>query len=321
MNRRSFLVRTSAFALAGACLRSSSFAQASGKAVEAPATPASAQSPRLTEFVPLRRGVGYFTGRGGTLGWYSSPGALVAVDTQFPETASQFLAGMPDRGQRKLDIVFNTHHHGDHTGGNSVFKPACETLVAQRKVPFFQLRAAERAGSLAKQVFADSLFDETWRHEFGDEIVTAQYFAPAHTGADSVISFEKANVVHMGDLVFNRLYPFIDLPGGGSIRKWIGVLEKIARDYPADAIYLYGHANSKFGVNGTRGDLLVMRDYLSALLAHVEKGIAAGKTKAEISALENMPGFNDFHLPPGKGNRFPSNLETAYAELTTKPSA
>ncbi|MFA5262570.1 MAG: MBL fold metallo-hydrolase [Opitutaceae bacterium] len=318
MNRRSFLVRATAFAFAGSCLRSAVLAQAPVRASDAPS---GLPAPRLTEFFPLRRGVGYFTGRGGTIGWLSSSGALVAVDTQFPETASQFLAGLPGRGQRKLDVVFNTHHHGDHTGGNPIFKPACGMIVAQRKVPFFQLRAAERVGNLASQVFADTLFDDTWRHEFGDEIVTAQYFGPAHTGGDAVISFEKANVVHMGDLVFNRIYPVIDLPGGGSIRKWIGALETVARDYPADAIYLYGHANSKFGVSGSRGDLLVFRDYLSALLSHVEKGIAAGKTKAQIMTLENMPGFSDFHLPPGKGNRLPANLEAAYAELTAGPSA
>ena len=41
-----------------------------------------------TRFRPLRRGVGIFSGRGGTIGWLSSTDALVVVDTQFPDTAA-----------------------------------------------------------------------------------------------------------------------------------------------------------------------------------------------------------------------------------------
>ena len=72
-------------------------------------------------------------------------------------------------------------------------------------------------------------------------------------GGDAVVIFEKANVVHMGDLVFNRIYPFVDRPGGASIRGWIKSLEDSASAYPADAIYVFGHGNPKFGVTGTRG--------------------------------------------------------------------
>jgi len=253
------------------------------------------------------------------MGWLSSPGGLLAVDTQYPETAALFLSGLPGRDGRRLDAVLNTHHHGDHTGGNGVMRPECEMLVAQRKVPFYQLRWAEMSGGLGKQTFADTLFDAEWSQDFGDERVHARFLGEAHTGADSVVHFEKANVVHLGDLVFNRLYPVIDRIGGGSISGWIRVLEAVMKDYPADAIYVFGHGNQKFGVTGARQDLSVMRDYLSALLEHVGKELAAGKSRAEIAKLENLPGFPDFHLPPGRANRLPVNLETAYDELTKAP--
>jgi cyclase len=84
-----------------------------------------------------------------------------------------------------------------------------------------------------------------------------------------VVIFEKANVVHMGDLVFNRLYPVVDRPGGASIRGWIKALEDSAAAYPADAIYIFGHGKPEFGVTGDRDDLLVMRDFHSAVLDRV----------------------------------------------------
>jgi len=272
------------------------------------------------EFRLLRRNVGLFTARGGTIGWLAAPDALAIVDTQFADTASLCLAGLPGRSGRTIDVVLNTHHHGDHTSGNGVFKPVAKTIVAQANVPALQRAAAERAKpqTLEQQVYADTTFAEAWKQELGDEVVTARYFGAAHTNGDAIMLFEKANVVHMGDLVFNRIYPVIDRVSGGSIRHWIVVLEKVAKDYPADVIYIFGHGGEKFGVTGQRADLLVLRDYLSALLEHVQAQVAAGKSKAEISTLENFPGFQDFHekLP----NRLGSNLGTAYDELTQAKS-
>lgn len=266
----------------------------------------------------MRRNTGVFTGRGGTIGWLASPSALVVVDTQFPDTAGAFFTGLPGRDGRMLDVVLNTHHHVDHTSGNPVFRPVARTIVAQANVPRLQFAAAEKEGTLDKQVYADTTFAEAWRHDAGDEVVTAQYFGPAHTNGDAVVMFEKANVVHMGDLVFNRLYPYVDRPGGASVRGWVLRLEEVSRSFPADAIYVFGHGKPQFGVAGTRDDLLIMRDLLNALLEHVQKGIAAGETKDRISALDNLPGFPDFHMP--LPNRLPGILGTVYDELTQPAS-
>lgn len=274
-------------------------------------------APLVTEFRPLRGGVGLFTGRGGTIGWLSNKDALVVVDTQFPESAAVCLAGLPGRGERMIDVVLNTHHHADHTGGNSVFKPAARTIVAQANVPGLMRAAAEKAGASAKPpTLPDATFAEAWRRDVGGETVTAHYFGPAHTNGDVIVHFEKANVVHLGDLLFNRLYPVIDRPGGASIRGWVSRLETAVKTYPADAIYVCGHGAKKFGVTGGHGDILVFRDYLSALLDYTQKKIAAGEPKEKIVALENFPGFPDLHAP--LPNRLGQNLSVAFDELTEK---
>lgn len=299
---------------------SSATAPAAGQKAAAGAAPATA-----TEFRTLRRDVGVFTGRGGTIGWLADKDALAIVDTQFPDTAGICLGGLPGRKDRQIDVVLNTHHHADHTSGNGIFRPVARTIVAQANVPKLQFAAAERAernpnvsswARLTQQVYADTTFPEVWRHEVGGEVMTAQFNGPGHTGGDAVITFERANVVHMGDLVFNRIYPVIDRAGGASIRNWIEILAEAQRDYPADAIYIYGHGNPKFGVTGTRSDLGVMHDYLTALVDYTQKQIDAGKPKAEIVTLENMPGFEDFHAPTP--NRLAGNLADAYDELTAK---
>ena len=314
MNRREF-IRTSLVLSAGAAAARRTWGQAALLAAPAPAS----------LFRPLRGDVGIFTGKGGTIGWLASKDALAVVDTQFPDTARICLAGLPGIGGRTIDATINTHHHRDHTGGNGVFKAASRVLVAQANVPKLQFEAAKRAemspkvdsaATIASQVYADTTFADVWRRQVGGEIITAEFRGPAHTGGDSVVIFEKANVVHMGDLVFNRMYPVVDRPGGSSLRGWVKALEDSAAAYPADAIYIFGHGSAKFGVTGTRDDLLVLRDFHSAVLEYVGRQIAAGHDKPTIVALENFPGFPDYHAP--LPNRLGLVLGAAYDELTAR---
>ncbi|HRR12987.1 MAG TPA: MBL fold metallo-hydrolase [Thermoanaerobaculia bacterium] len=280
-----------------------------------PPAPAPAATP--PELVPvweeLRGGVGTFTASGGTIGWLVTPDATVVVDTQMPDPARLFLAGLRERTARKIDLVVNTHHHWDHTGGNGVLRPEAISIVAHANVPALQRRAAEK-GDLPPQTYADTTFTDAWRRDLGAEAVSARYFGPAHTGGDIVVHFEKADVVHMGDLVFNRLYPVIDRPAGASIRGWIEVLEKAAAHHGTSPRYLFGHARPGQPVAGTHADLLYQRDYFTALLDYARKGLAAGRSVEEIAAAETLPGFPD-HAGRGTMLSLAANLRLACEEL------
>jgi glyoxylase-like metal-dependent hydrolase (beta-lactamase superfamily II) len=195
---------------------------------------------------------------------------------------------------RQIDVLFNTHHHADHTGGNGVFRPLTKKIVAQDNVPSLQARAAETATPKGEPVFPDTTFAVKWKTGIGDETVGAAFYGPAHTGGDSVVHFEKANVVHVGDLVWNRMQAFVDREGGASITHWIAMVEKVAAAYPADAIYVFGHG-SRGQVTGTKKEVLVMRDYLTAVVEFVTAGRKAGKPRAEIvNAKDVLKGFEDF---------------------------
>lgn len=299
MNRRQFIIRSSA-AVAGSMVP---FSRLFGA--------------RPGNFTPLRRNVGFFTERGGTIGWLASGDALVVVDAQYPESARHCLKGLQQRASRKVDLLLNTHHHGDHTAGNPVFAPVADKIVAHRGVPLLMKRAAGEDGQEGPEpVYPETTFTESWKTDVGDETVHARHYGPAHTGADAVIYFEKANVVHTGDLVFNRMNPYTDRPAGASIHNWIKVLDRVGTEYPADAKYIFGHGKPAFGVVGDRQDVKVMKNYLSAIVEHVERGIRQGKGKAEIVARETLPGFQNFLYADFW--TLPLNLEVAYREVKGK---
>ncbi len=293
------------------------FARLSALALGAAALPA----PRLFSaaaagrFATIRRGVGTFVLEGGTIGWLMTADAAVVVDAQMPKTAPACVAGLKAMRKPPFDALVNTHHHGDHTGGNGVFRPVVRHIVAQENVPGLQKAAAERRGTLDAQVYADVTFATAWQIDLGPETVRAEYRGPAHTGGDAVVHFVNADVVHVGDLVFNRWYPFIDRPGGASVRGWITALEHIASQFGPGTVYIFGHGSPRFGITGSRADILVQRDFFTALLEHVERGLKAGRSRAEITAATSLPGFPD-HESPVPFLSLPNCLGVAYDELT-----
>ncbi len=297
MKRRDFLIRSSFF-VAGSALT----------------FPKLLQKIQPEAFTPIRRNVGIFQGRGGTIGWLADSNAVVAIDSQFPGSARDFISGVKYYSEQNIDTLINTHHHGDHTAGNPAFRGIVKQIVAHENVPGLQKAAANAQGNGDEQVYPDVTYENEWSLDTGDEMIRLNYYGPAHTGGDSVITFEKANVIHMGDLVFNRWYPFIDRNGGASVQNWVTVLEKTVENSDNDTRFIFGHGNSEFGVTGTKQDVLVMRDFLQKLLDEVQSGLDAGKSKEEITNVESFPEFPN-HISPGARLSLQTNLATTYDEL------
>jgi glyoxylase-like metal-dependent hydrolase (beta-lactamase superfamily II) len=269
-----------------------------------------AAPPVVPTFTPIRRNVGTFTARGGTMGWLIALDGVVVVDSQFPDTAQMFLDGLKQRSGRRIDLLVNTHHHGDHTGGNQTLRPSVTRIVGHANQPGLQRKQAAVAKNEATQAYADETFSESWRTEIGGEIVEGRYYGAGHTNGDIAIVFERANIVHMGDLMFHHRHPRVDRPGGASIRNWINVLERVASDHDADTLYIFGHSKVGLPLTGTRADLLAFRDYFTGLIAFVQKEIAAGKSAEEVAKSPQVPGFPDHEGVPA------GTLQMAYEELT-----
>lgn len=254
-----------------------------------------AQAPPAASFADLRRGVGVFTSSGGTIGWIVNGAGALAIDSQYANTAPLAVAGLKERSPKGIELLLNTHHHADHTGGNQVFRGVVRRIVAHENCLLWHKKTAAASNGEAQTSFADTTFKDAWKSGFGDETVQGRYYGPGHTSGDAVYHFEKANVVHMGDLLFNRAHPNIDRPAGARIDNWITVLDKVAKAHTADTIYIAGHGKEN-NVRCAVADVRHFRDYLTACLDTARKAAKAGQSKEDVQKTASLPGFEDFAM-------------------------
>ncbi len=193
-----------------------------------------------------------------------------------------------------------------------MFRPVAAKIVAHRNVPTLQKTQAANAKSENQQAYADTTYDTTWSAKVGNETVSLKYYGPGHTSGDSVVRFHNANIVHMGDLLFYLRNPRVDRPAGASVKNWIATLESVAKEHAADTIYIAGHSKTNLPITVSRGEVLKFRDYFTALLAYVQKGIASGKSAAEIVKVAAVPGFADYEGSPE------GTIQAAYEELSAR---
>lgn len=320
ISRRQF-VSTSTLSVAALGLgRLPGFAQAGAQAPAAPAPP-------VTKFEEIRRGVGYFTGNGGTIGYLVNNDGAIVVDSQFMPTAEICVAGIKQRAPKGIELLINTHHHADHTSGNPAFRPVVKRILAHENCVAWQKKVAEQAAANPQPpapgapapvapVFADATFKDTWNVDFGNETVHVRHFGPGHTSGDALIFFEKANVLHGGDMLFRRLHPRVDSPAGASVVNWLTVLQKMAAAHGGDTVFIFGHGKDGV-VLGKVADVKYFADYLSAALDHVRAGLKAGQSKEEIAKTPSLKGFDDV-AQINQRIGLSGVLESAYDELAKK---
>lgn len=258
----------------------------------------------------IRGNVGFFSERGGTIGWLLENDGIVVVDAQFPEQAGHFIAEVQKESQSPIEFLINTHHHGDHTSGNIAFRELARNVLAHENSVQNQKRSAEANGTEAQQLYPGQTYKTNWSERIGGEYITIEYWGRGHTDGDSIVHFTKANVVHMGDLVFNRRHPYIDKGAGASISNWITILEKADTHFDNDAIFMFGHAADGYDIKGGKAELRAFANYLNKVMVHVGTMLRNGKSEEEILLTTIIPGAEEW-----KGEGIQRSLKAAIEEI------
>jgi cyclase len=253
---------------------------------------------------------GVFSEKGGTILFQLNKKGIVVVDTQFPEQSKHLIDEIKKKSSKAFKLLINTHHHGDHTSGNIAFKDIVTEILAHENSKINQEKSAKASKSEDKQLYPTETYTNTVTKKIGKEKITLHYFGAGHTNGDSIVHFEKSNIVHMGDLMFNRRHPFIDRTSGANIKSWIAVLQKTVQTFKDDTQFVFGHSATGFEIVGTKEDIRKFTAYLEALLLFTETEIKAGKTKEEFLKNKTFPNIGEW-----TGDGIDRPLKAAWEEL------
>ncbi len=257
--------------------------------------------------------IGVFDEKGGTILFMLAKDGTLVVDAQFPETAQHLIDEIKKRTEQPYRLLINTHHHGDHTAGNIAFKGLVPHVLAHANSKINQQNSAVKNKTEDKQLYPDQTYTDIWSEKIGKEEISLHYFGAGHTNGDSFIQLKHANIVHVGDLVFNRRHPYVDRSAGANIASWIKVLEKATSAFSKKTTFVCGHAGTGFETVINTDDIHSFRDYLGNVLKYVDTELKAGKTKEEILQATMIPGSPDW-----AGDGIDRPLKAAYEELTSE---
>ncbi len=254
------------------------------------ANPAAAQQPDwdAVEFTTTDLGDGIYMlqGMGGNLGLSVGEDGVFLIDDEFAPLTPKVRAAIAAITDKTVDYVINTHWHGDHTGGNAAIGESGAVIVAHDNV---RLRmAAEGPQQSPDGALPVITFSESTTFHFNGHEIHATHPVAAHTDGDAVIYFRNLNLIHAGDILFNGLYPFIDVASGGSVEGYIAALEALAGMAGPDTRIIAGH-----GPMATKADVERKIAMLKGAKVQVEQLIKAGKTLEETKAADPLAAWNE----------------------------
>ena len=230
-------------------------------------------------------GIYMLIGNGGNIGVSVGEGTAFIIDDQYAPVTPAIQAAVADLSEHPIGFVFNTHWHGDHTGGNENLGKAGALIVAHDNVRvrmssrhfnrFFNRETPPSPPDALPVV----TFDNTVSLHLNGEDIHGFHVPPAHTDGDSVIHFRNSNVFHMGDTFFNSSYPFIDLSSGGSSKGMIEAADMVLAIADDQSKIMPGH-----GPLSDKQGLQAYRDMLATLVDRIENLIGDGASLEDVIA-------------------------------------
>src|SRR5271156_4495460 len=208
----------------------------------------------------LGEDVTMLSGPGGSVVVLNGADGKFVVDTFVAPAWPRLKQALDGLGNAPVKCVIDTHWHFDHTDNNAPLHAAGATVLAhentkKRMSEPHDLPVLYRAadGTLAgfhfdpspAEALPQQTFRDTCKLQANGESLTLQHVPPAHTDTDIYVHFEKANVIQMGDLFFNGMYPYIDPGTGGKIIGTIAAADKILSLAGNDTKIVAGHGDRK----------------------------------------------------------------------------
>jgi cyclase len=242
---------------------------------------------------------GHEDAAGGRIGILAGPDGIFMVDAQYAQITDKVVAAMRKISSEPIRFLVNTHVHPDHTAGNANFAKMGALLFAREELREEMLRPPARAGNGAPAGDPARLPVVTYgmgdpvKLRMNGEIVDLIPVRAAHTGGDTMIRFENADVIMIGDFYRNYGYPFIDTNNGGTLKGALEALDVTMKLAGPNTKLVPGH-----GTVINRTDIVPYRDMILGIQAKVQQMINEGKSEQQVLAARVTAPY-DAKVPGG----------------------
>lgn len=252
-------------------------------ALLAPAAMAQLPAPKTTD---LGNGLHVIFGQGGNIGVSVGTDGAFVIDDQYSANVAANITKIEALAGGKPRYLVNTHWHSDHAGGNEGMAKAGAMIFAHENVLKRLNGSVATIGMDGKASVAAPeaawpvvTFADGVDFYLNGETIRVFHVAPAHTDGDAMVWFVEPDVLHMGDLFFNGIFPVIDLNSGGSVRGYLAVMKETYAKVSDTTKIISGH-----GEIGTKADLgkqiAMLEGAINAVDKHVKAGDSLDKTIA-----------------------------------------
>jgi len=224
-------------------------------------------------------------GRGGNLAVMTGPDGILMVDDQYAPLTEKILAAVSEIDPGPIRFLINTHWHFDHTGGNEELGGMGAVIVSQdnarQRMSTDQFMAVidRTIPALPPAALPVVTFNDKATFHFNGEAVVAYHVAKAHTDGDIIVHFPESNVIHMGDIYFNQMYPLVDRGSGGSVQGMISAVQSALGLCHSDTKVIPGH-----GPLANCADLESYGQMLADATGRIRNLMSQGKSLEEITA-------------------------------------
>jgi cyclase len=253
---------------------------------------------------------------GGRIGVLTGPDGILMIDSQYAQLSDKVLAAIRRIGDGPIRYLVNTHIHRDHTAGNAFFARQGAVILAREELRDGMVRLSQAPNAGTNPVANPAGFPvitygmgEPLKIHMNGEVVELIPIRAAHTGGDTNIKFEHANVVFIGDFYRNYGYPFIDISNGGSLAGMLEGLEATMNSADTNTILVPGH-----GTLIKRGDIIPYRGMILAVQQKVQEMISQGKTLQEVLAAKVTAAY-DAKVAGGTESSADRFVTAVYREL------
>jgi cyclase len=215
---------------------------------------------------------------GGLVGILTGPEGIFMVDSQYAQVSEKLLAAIKKVSPDPIRFMANTHIHPDHTAGNPFFGKMGVVIFAREELRGQMVRPGRDPAGYP--VVTYGMGAPVTFHLNGETIDLIPVRA-AHTSGDTMIRFQNANVIMIGDFYRNFGYPFIDRANGGTLNGMLEGCDQLMKVAGPDTTLIPGH-----GTWIKRTDLVPYADMIKSVRDKVQQLIAQGKTEKEVVAAK-----------------------------------